>query len=981
MRPVTFALLAGALSAPVPAQHAPARDATARARVAVERDSVAAVESQLQARLARAPDDSAARLALATLARLTYRFDDADRQYARLIDTTRLPTRFTPQALLGRAHLVVARDAMLRPAAAWYRRAALDARAVGDSATEVEALLGVASAMARTTSDASSDSIFAIAGTLLPHDDLEVRARFHCARAGPPIQAELGELPERQEARRGAELAARAGADRVRAICLLGVAKAAYRDGDLAVALAVSDTAARLQRQARDRAGIAVTLQWRGYLLVTTGQYGQAWSALDEAAREASASGADATGSMAMMFLASTALRLGDVATAARYAARTDSALVRQQNTRALTALRGIQGDIARAAGDEVAARSAYADALARAGDFGGYPTIAPRRALAAMARSAGDWTTAAAELDAARGAARQVGLDEWEQRLAYDAAALALDRGDLQAAERGFTDYLARLTKEERGRGYPALARLAEIHARRGDLARAATELIAATDELERWRASLDPQRQRLLAFQRFDDTVDPDLGVATILSRLAMAGEVDAAFALAERRRARDLRDRLIRSDAARRTATRVAPASPNIDELTRVVTASAIVRALPDDSTALVAYVAGRRGEPTTAFVLTRAGSRVVPLTPVDSLIETAGRFAALLTSNGPVERPATQLGRAVLDPVVRDLPPRITRLLIVPDDVLHRIPFDALRLSDGRHAIERFTIAVVPSAAVAAALWDRPAHAGSVRMLAFGDPAFGSGGVASDGEPTRAAFLRGGGLRRLTASGGEARSVARYADVADVRLGARASEQFLKTASLRNVQVLHFATHALVDDQSLTSTALALAPGGGEDGFVSPADIAALPLDAELVVLSACRTAGGVLIGGEGVQGLASAFLGAGARAVAATAWQIDDDRAARLADEYYRALASGMSLGDALRAAKLARMRAGAPASEWAAWTLVGDPLAHLALEPPTVRAGWWAAGVVMLVAAAVAGRRRFRRRPRASGPMRVVVAH
>jgi CHAT domain-containing protein len=331
--------------------------------------------------------------------------------------------------------------------------------------------------------------------------------------------------------------------------------------------------------------------------------------------------------------------------------------------------------------------------------------------------------------------------------------------------------------------------------------------------------------------------------------------------------------------------------------------------------------------------------------------------------------------------MLDPIVRVLSPRIQRLLIVPDDVLHRIPFDALRLADGRYAIERFTIATVPSAAVAAALWDRPAHAGPVRMLAFGDPRFGSESISSEGEATRAAFLRGGGLTRLTASGGEARAVARFAAVSEVRLGARATEQFLKTAPLRDVQVLHFATHALVDDQNLTSTALALAPGGGEDGFLSPADIAVLPLDAELVVLSACRTAGGVLIGGEGVHGLASAFLGAGARAVAATMWQIDDHRAARIAGEYYRALASGMSLGDALRAAKLARMRAGAPPSEWAAWTLVGDPLARLRLQPPASRARWWIAGGVLLVLAAGSGLRRVRRRQRASGPMRVVVAH
>ena len=946
MRPVTFALLAGVLALPAAAQHAPARDAVVRARHAIEHDSAARLEAALDARLRRAPDDSAARLTLATLGQLTYRFDEADRHYDRLIDTTRAPSRWALQAMLGRARLIVLRDAALPPAAVWYRRAAADAHAAGDSATEVEALLGVASAMARTTSDASSDSIYAIANTRLPASQLEVRALFHCARAGPPIQTEEGELAERDEARRGAELAAQAGARRTRAICLLGVAKSAYRDGDLALALAVSDTAAMLQRQARDRAGLAVTLQWRGYALLTTGDYGQAWSALEEAAREASASGADATGSMATMFLASTALRLGDLATAAKYAAVTESSVVRQGNTRAITSLRGIQGDIARAAGDEAAARAAYADALARAGAFGGYPTISPRRALAAMAREAGDWAAAATELDAARAAARQVGLDEWEQRLAYDAAALALERGDLAAAERGFEEYLASLTTEERGRGYPALARLAEIHARRGDIELAAAELVAATDELERWRQSLEPHRQRLLAFQRYDDTVDPDLGVATILSRLALAGQVDRAFALAERRRARDLRDRLMRNDAARRTASTDAETSPALAELTRPMTASAVAASLPDDSTAVVAYVAGRRREPTTAFVITRSGALALELTPVDSLLEPAGRFASLLVSGGPADRAGSVISRAVLEPVIEVLPDAIRRLIVVPDDVLHRVPFDALRMADGRFAIERFTIATVPSASLAVALWKRPAHAGPVTMVAFGDPRFSPANGSGAGDPRRDAFMRtGGGLARLEASGDEARAVSRYAATSQVWLGRHATEHNLKVTPLRHINVLHFATHALVDDRSLTSTALALAPGGGEDGFVSPSDIAALPLSAELVVLSACRTAGGVLVGGEGLQGLASAFLGAGARAVAATSWQIDDETAADMARDYYAALASGLSLGDALRQAKLARLYAGAPPAEWAAWTLVGDPLVELNLREPPSRAG------------------------------------
>jgi hypothetical protein len=914
---------------------------------------VPSVEASLRARLAAAPHDSAARLSLATLARLTYRFDEAETLYGALIDTLRPPSRFGPHALLGLAETRIARDAVLAPAAVLYRRAAADAAALGDSGAEVLALLGVASGVVRTGADAASDSIFARAASLLPADDPEVRARFHCARAGPPVQREYGELPERDEAARGAALAQRAGASRVLALCLLGVAKAAYRHGDLAEALAISDSAARIQRRVRDRAGLAVTLQWRGYVLVTTGAYGSAWHALEEASREASASGADATGSMATMFLASASLRLGDIASAAKYAAQTESSLVRQGNTRALTGLRGIQGDIARAAGDTAAARTFYEDALTRAGVFGGYPTLAPRRALAAMARAEGRWDVARAELDAARRAATQVGLAEWVQRLDYDAAVLALERGDLAAADQGFAAYLAQLAPEARGRAYPALARQAEIYARRGDLVRAREVLSAASDELDAWREGLGAPELRLLAFQRHDDLVDPDLGVATILARLAEAGEIDAAFQLAERRRARALRDRLVRQA----TAAGVPPDSVGgFRQAEKELTATRVAAALPDDVTALVSYSAGARGEPTTAIVVSRGGARAVAIDALDAIRGPAARFVALLESGGPVDRLAADLGRTLLEPVMAVLPPGIRRLIIVPDDVLHRIPFDALRLADGRFAVERLAISSTPSAAVALASWTRPVRDGPATVLAFGDPRFTAPSSGEGSARIRSSFLAGGALTRLAASRGEARLAASFGSSGRVRLGRNATERALKTERLRTVTVLHFATHAIVDDANLTGTALALTPGDGEDGFVSPAEIASLALGAELVVLSACRTAGGKLVGGEGVQGLTSAFLGAGARAVAATAWHVEDERTAVFIADYYRGLAAGLTIGDALREAKLEAMRRGAPVKEWAAWTLIGDPGITLPLRERNSRALWVfiGAGLVLL---------------------------
>jgi CHAT domain-containing protein len=147
-------------------------------------------------------------------------------------------------------------------------------------------------------------------------------------------------------------------------------------------------------------------------------------------------------------------------------------------------------------------------------------------------------------------------------------------------------------------------------------------------------------------------------------------------------------------------------------------------------------------------------------------------------------------------------------------------------------------------------------------------------------------------------------------------------------------------MHFATHALVDDQVVWRSALALAPGSGFDGFVGASDLASLDLHADLVVLSGCRTADGVVLTGEGVQGLTAPLLEAGARAVLATRWAIGDRDAGVMIDRFYAALARGFTVGDALQRAQRDAIAAGVNASVWGAFTLVGDPTVKLSLRPP-----------------------------------------
>jgi CHAT domain-containing protein len=110
----------------------------------------------------------------------------------------------------------------------------------------------------------------------------------------------------------------------------------------------------------------------------------------------------------------------------------------------------------------------------------------------------------------------------------------------------------------------------------------------------------------------------------------------------------------------------------------------------------------------------------------------------------------------------------------------------------------------------------------------------------------------------------------------------------------------------------------------------DGRIGVADIAALRLNTDLVVLSACRTLGGVIVTGEGLQGLTAPVLEAGARAVAATYWAVGDRSIQPLIERFYRGMREGLSAGDALARAKRASFLAGESPNVWAAFSLTGD---------------------------------------------------
>ncbi len=177
--------------------------------------------------------------------------------------------------------------------------------------------------------------------------------------------------------------------------------------------------------------------------------------------------------------------------------------------------------------------------------------------------------------------------------------------------------------------------------------------------------------------------------------------------------------------------------------------------------------------------------------------------------------------------------------------------------------------------------------------------------------------------------------EARSIARtFGGASRLRLGEEASETMLRTdlaSPEATYAIVHFATHAVVDVADPARSAILLASDATTDGLLTPAEIATLDLSGRLVVLSACRTAAGEAIGGEGPLSLARAFLRAGAAAVVASRWPLRDDEAAKFFDAFHRAGGQGATVAAAARVARRARFEAGSPAALWAGVAVIGDP--------------------------------------------------
>ncbi len=372
------------------------------------------------------------------------------------------------------------------------------------------------------------------------------------------------------------------------------------------------------------------------------------------------------------------------------------------------------------------------------------------------------------------------------------------------------------------------------------------------------------------------------------------------------------------------------------------------------LLDEETLLLEFHLGERRS--FLWAVTRSARRLVEL-PAKAVIERAAEaaFEGLVRSKFEVEqasagRAAARLSDLLLSPVADLLAAR--RLVFVASGKLSRVPFSALpepgSLSEVPEKREpliiRHEVVTVPSAGVLALLRARRGRPAAKQELAViadpvleaTDPRLRASGATPKRERTRAGFQPP--WRRLAFAGREAERILGLARPSRPfsALGFAANRSLIARGALADFRILHFATHGLYDDVYPEVSALALSSwdenGRPTDGLVRAYEWAGLPLRADLVVASACRTA----LGGDGALGqlgLTQAFFEAGARQVVVSVWDVEDQATSELMEHFYRALLiEQRTPAAALREAQLRLLKSErwrAPAF-WAGFILAGD---------------------------------------------------
>ena len=348
------------------------------------------------------------------------------------------------------------------------------------------------------------------------------------------------------------------------------------------------------------------------------------------------------------------------------------------------------------------------------------------------------------------------------------------------------------------------------------------------------------------------------------------------------------------------------------------------------LLDDETAIIEYFLGEKQS--YLVVILNSKYEVFELPPK---IKIQNSIRAYLRA---LETPSRKNFRGILASmrIYRELfahidgfmPETINRLVIVPDGILHYLPFEALvipssfKSNNRNYLITKYSISYSPSVSSLLLISkQKNKNHFEKEILMIGNPDYQTKSILSkDQKRVKGTSLKniyklqGYDLKPLPFSAREVKVISSYFQKENkkILINNQANESNVKNELLKEYRIIHFACHALLDEIIPYQSALVLSQNkdGEEDGLLHVGEISTLRVRAELIVLSACQTGKGKIATGEGVLGLPRIFFYIGAKSIISTLWKIQDKPTVMFMGYFYYYLSKGVSLAQALRLAKL-----------------------------------------------------------------------
>ncbi len=438
-----------------------------------------------------------------------------------------------------------------------------------------------------------------------------------------------------------------------------------------------------------------------------------------------------------------------------------------------------------------------------------------------------------------------------------------------------------------------------------------------------------------------------------------------------------------------------SQIRSSSPRYAALTqpKPLAASEIQQQVLDENTVLLEYALGEKQSWLWAVATDSIDSFKLP--PRVEIEAASRKIYELLTARQPktdlteaeqqtriveadakLRTEAANLSRILLGPIATQLQHewKGRRLAVVVAGALEYVPFAALphpSATTHQPLIADHEVVNLPSASVLAAIrrdaTERQTASKTLAVLAdpvfeTNDPRLGmakkrrtaannlvasvrsteSSSAASALPPELARSVRSfhrEGFGRLVFSDEEAEFITRLAPGSSTlkATGFDANRQLAASSELGRYRIVHFATHGLINSEHPELSGLVLSlvdeQGKPQDGFLRMHEIFNLQLPADLVVLSACQTALGKEIKGEGLIGLTRGFMYAGAERVTASLWQVDDQATSQLMQHFYRGmLKEGLRPAAALRAAQMemSKQKRWSSPYYWAGFVIQGE---------------------------------------------------